>query len=151
IRIGVTGYGSDQRVELELAADLSHPPKTTARRFLPGTSSVTTIGDGSLAFADPLLDGWILDAKGREPEVGPARAVSSARDRDPLVRLGEALFFTTLMGPANRSDGPFSRFTCETCHFEGYVDGRIHHTGRGDVHAVTKPLLGLFNNRPHFS
>ncbi len=67
------------------------------------------------------------------------------------MHLGEALFFTTLMGPWNKSDGPLSRFTCETCHFEGYVDGRTHHTGRGDVHAVTKPLLGLFNNRPHFS
>ena len=33
----------------------------------------------------------------------------------------------------------------------GYVDGRIHHTGRGDVRATTKPLVGLFNNRPHFS
>src|SRR5205814_5335212 len=66
-------------------------------------------------------------------------------------RIGEALFFTDLMAPANRSDGALSRFTCETCHFEGYVDGRTHHTGRGDVHATTKPLLGLFNNRPHFS
>jgi hypothetical protein len=55
------------------------------------------------------------------------------------------------MAPWARSDGPLSRFTCETCHFEGYGDGRIHHTGRGDVHAVTKPLLGLINNRPHFS
>jgi hypothetical protein len=27
----------------------------------------------------------------------------------------------------------------------------VHDTGRRDVHAVTKPLLGLFNNRPHFS
>jgi hypothetical protein len=55
------------------------------------------------------------------------------------------------MAPWNRSDGPLSRFTCETCHYEGYVDGRTHHTGRGEVHAVTKPLLGLWNNRPHFS
>jgi len=67
------------------------------------------------------------------------------------VRLGEALVFTTLIAPWNRSDGPLSRFTCETCHFEGYGDGRTHHTGRGDVHATTKPLYGLFNNRPHFS
>jgi hypothetical protein len=66
-------------------------------------------------------------------------------------RLGEALFFTTLMAPWDRSDGRLSRFTCETCHFEGYVDGRTHHTGRGEVHATTKPLVGLFNNRPHFS
>jgi hypothetical protein len=55
------------------------------------------------------------------------------------------------MAPWNHSEGRLSRFTCETCHFEGYVDGRTHHTGRADVHATTKPLLGLFNNRPHFS
>ncbi len=55
------------------------------------------------------------------------------------------------MAPWNKADGPLSRFTCETCHFEGYVDGRTRHTGRGDVRATTKPLLGLFNNRPHFS
>jgi cytochrome c peroxidase len=65
--------------------------------------------------------------------------------------LGEALFFTTLMAPNNSSAGKRSRFSCETCHFEGYVDGRVHHTGRGDVRVVTKPLRGLFNNRPHFS
>src|SRR5690606_40778838 len=43
------------------------------------------------------------------------------------------------------------RFTCETCHFEGGVDGRVHHSGRGDVRVSTKPLRGLFNNRPYFS
>ena len=66
-------------------------------------------------------------------------------------RMGEVLFFTTLISPHNSARGPLSRFTCETCHFEGYVDGRTHHTGRKDVRATTKPLLGLFNNRPHFS
>jgi hypothetical protein len=55
------------------------------------------------------------------------------------------------MAPNNTSDGPRSRFSCETCHFEGYVDGRVHYTGRDDVHVATKPLRGLFNNRPHFS
>jgi hypothetical protein len=55
------------------------------------------------------------------------------------------------MAPWNSSDGAHSRFTCETCHFEGYSDGRTHHTGREEIHAVTKPLLGLFNNRPHFT
>jgi hypothetical protein len=55
------------------------------------------------------------------------------------------------MAPWNKAEGRLSRFTCETCHFEGYVDGRTHHTGRGNVLATTKPLLGLFNNRPHFS
>jgi hypothetical protein len=55
------------------------------------------------------------------------------------------------MAPKNASAGPLSRFTCETCHFEGTIDGRTHHTGRADVHATTKPLVGLVGNRPHFS
>jgi hypothetical protein len=80
-----------------------------------------------------------------------AAALSAAGSADVAARVGEALLFTTLMAPWNRSDGPLSRFTCETCHFEMYGDGRTHHTGRGDVHATTKPLRGLFNNRPHFS
>jgi hypothetical protein len=73
----------------------------------------------------------------------PARALRS--------RLGELVFFTELMAPWNLTEGKLSRFTCETCHFEGYVDGRTHFTGRGAVYATTRPLLGLFNNRPHFS
>jgi hypothetical protein len=72
-------------------------------------------------------------------------------NEDFSTRLGEVLFFTTLMAPNNSATGPLSRFTCETCHFEGYVDGRTHHTGRGNVRATTKPLLGLFNNAPYFS
>ena len=94
------------------------------------------------------MRGSRLTRPGAKPTIVP---VATAAPRDPALRLGEALIFTTLMAPWSRSDGPLSRFTCETCHFEGYGDGRTHHTGRGDVHAVTKPLLGLFNNRPHFS
>jgi hypothetical protein len=99
--------------------------------------------------ANPLLDAWVAVDHGGVAVVPAGGGASPTRSLDS--RLGEALFFTTLMAPWNRSDGRLSRFTCETCHFEGYVDGRIHHTGRGEVHAVTKPLRGLFNNRPHFS
>lgn len=55
------------------------------------------------------------------------------------------------MAPWNSSDGASSRFTCETCHFEGYGDGRVHDSGRSGVRVTTKPLRGLANNRPHFS
>ncbi len=55
------------------------------------------------------------------------------------------------MGPFQRSEGALSRFTCETCHFEGAIDGRVHATGRGDILATTKPLFGLANNGPHFT
>jgi len=150
VEVTVSGYGSDQLARLQWQDELSQPPDVTTTVFLPGTASVTELPEGALAFADPLLDAWILQAAEQPPRV--MRAPDAAEhERDPLVRVGEALFFTTLMAPSNRSEGPLSRFTCETCHWEGYVDGRTHHTGRGDVHAVTKPLLGLFNNRPHFS
>jgi hypothetical protein len=150
VRVMVAGYGSDRRLDVDFGQDPSSSPRTTTYSFVPGTSSVTSLADGALAYADPLFDAWIRDAPGHELEMISA-AVDPTIARDPQVRLGEALFFTTLMGPWNKADGPLSRFTCETCHFEGYVDGRTHHTGRGDIHAVTKPLLGLFNNRPHFS
>ena len=64
---------------------------------------------------------------------------------------GEALFFTSALAPWQNANGPLSVFTCETCHFEGTIDGRTHATGRGTVAATTKPLLGLFGNAPHFS
>ena len=67
------------------------------------------------------------------------------------VRVGEVMIFTSLMAPYNTSRGAHSRFSCETCHFEGHGDGRSHHTGRGEVRATTKPLYGLFNNKPHFT
>jgi len=151
-RVTVTGYGSDKLVELSFPEGAARPPAVRTEGFVPGTSAVAELDDGRLVFANPLLDAWIVQNRDNSPAVLPVAA--SATDRrpfDPEVRLGEALFFTTLMAPFNRAEGPLSRFTCETCHYEGYVDGRTHHTGRDDVHAVTKPLLGLFNNRPHFS
>ncbi len=99
--------------------------------------------------ANPLLDAWVLST----PSGVRVQSVDDglARTRSTASRLGEALFFTTLMAPWDKSDGRLSRFACETCHWEGYVDGRTHHTGRQNVHATTKPLLGLLSNRPHFS
>ncbi|NIO10995.1 MAG: hypothetical protein GTO40_24490, partial [Deltaproteobacteria bacterium] len=66
-------------------------------------------------------------------------------------RVGELLFFTDLLTPNNQSEGELSRFTCEACHFEGSMDGRVHYTGRGHVFATTKTLRGLGNNVPLFS
>lgn len=117
------------------------------RTIEPGLRQLARLDDGFIA-ANPLLDSWTWigdDGTTRFVDV----ASSSARDTD--VRLGEALFFTTAMAPRGDSEGAHSRFTCETCHFEGTVDGRIHYTGREDIHAATKPLVGLFTNRPHFS
>ncbi|MGK4003616.1 hypothetical protein WMF31_13380 [Sorangium sp. So ce1036] len=154
-RVIATGYGGDRRAELVFRATeagLSASPEVTTRPLAPGVAAMAPLGGGALAYANPLLDAWLLDAGGDGGAVAKRPVRDDGEDgRSAEVRLGEALFFTSLMAPWNRTDGPLSRFTCETCHFEGYVDGRTHHTGRGDVRATTKPLLGLFNNRPHFS
>jgi hypothetical protein len=152
--IVVAGYGSDRLARIPWIDAVAGNVEPIVEPFVPGANAAVEVSPGIVAFADPLLDAWVLAEGRRAPLVVSARSHQAAlepRDLLPLVRLGEALFFTTAMAPWNHSEGPLSRFTCETCHFEGYVDGRTHHTGRGDVHAVTKPLLGLFNNRPHFS
>jgi hypothetical protein len=151
----VAGYGTDKLLEVSLGPGSVADPAAsgTTTELVPGTNDVVERSDKALIFADPLFDAWVAIARpGAKPAIVPVPLPTpGTAPRDPALRLGEALIFTTLMAPWSRSDGPLSRFTCETCHFEGYGDGRIHHTGRGDVHAVTKPLLGLFNNRPHFS
>lgn len=140
----VTAYGSAAGVRLALHAGAQ--PVIAPLALVPGIRTVERAGD-TTAMADPLLDAWVA-MDGRGVHVVP---VANEPPRPVASRLGEALFFTTLMAPKNDSAGAHSRFTCETCHFEGYVDGRTHHTGRDDVHATTKPLVGLAGNRPYFS
>ena len=153
-RLFVTGYGSDRAAELYFDVHSQASPRVQTEPFYPGTSALLRLASGQIACADPLLDAWLLrPARGEREEPAELRPVvaESAPLATPEERLGEALFFTTLMSPANSSEGAHSRFSCETCHFEGYVDGRVHYTGRDDVRVATKPLRGLFNNRPHFS
>ncbi len=143
------GYGSAERLELSWSAPPETPgaPSVRTRPAVPGCADAASEPD-ALVCADPLLDAWV--ALGHDPEI---HAVRPAEPRDPSARerLGEALFFTTLMAPRASSRGRLSRFTCETCHFEGGADGRVHHTGRGDVRVSTRGLFGLFNDAPHFS
>jgi hypothetical protein len=141
----VTGYGGEKAAWLELN-DESVAVKKTAP-LPPGSNDIAMNSAGDLLIANPLLDGWMTLDGHLETAEGGRRAPEHAAD----VHLGEVMFFTSLMAPFNSSEGKHSRFSCETCHLEGYVDGRTHHTGRGDVHATTKPLLGLFNNRPYFT
>jgi hypothetical protein len=148
-RAMLVGFGSDRAVEYSF--DRSWKIDGAASHTVPpGTAAFVPSNDGWL-FANSLLDAWVwVDADWRYyasplPYDLPEHAATTNE------RLGEALLFTTLMAPDNSTAGPLSRFTCETCHFEGAVDGRTHHTGRGQVRATTKPLFGLFNNRPHFS
>ncbi len=140
--------GSGRLLRARFSGDFREPPQLTTEPVPPGASdAVFGASPHDIAFADPLFDAWVrLDRGGYritrvEPESRP----------EPSLRLGEALFFTELMAPESSSAGSHSRFSCETCHFEGGVDGRVHYTGRADVSVVTKPLFGLANNRPHFS
>ena len=155
VELAVAAYGSNRfalmtwdEASLHDGAALAEPAVTT-RVLPPGSAGIDPLPDGSFVVANPLLDAWL--------RIGPERVdIVPVQDTPPEPRssdsrLGEALFFTTLMAPWTKSDGRLSRFTCETCHFEGYVDGRTHRTGRGDVRATTKPLLGLLSNRPYFS
>lgn len=149
----VTSYGSANAVRLSWRDGVDAPPSVSGLASRPGISAIVRAGARFVA-ADPLLDAWVAIGDGsRAAEAGlrVVRVEDGDDRRSDRERIGEALFFTGLMAPSSSSDGAKSRFSCETCHFEGYVDGRVHHTGRGDVHATTKPLVGLFNNRPHFS
>ncbi|MGH1347463.1 MAG: hypothetical protein ACRBN8_38240 [Nannocystales bacterium] len=140
----VTGAGADSMAAVRVGGD---EPAVETWTVPAGLTAFSMRGAEVLA-ADPLLDQWVhLDAQRHATglPVGPHDP------RTEAVRLGEALVFTTLMAPQASSDGPGSRFTCETCHFEGTVDGRVHFTGRGEVYATTKTLRGLVGNQPHFS
>jgi hypothetical protein len=148
----VTGYGGERMARIVFGKDPAAPVQTTTRDLLPGTRAIADLGGGGFVAANPLIDAFVRVPPGDGPaEIVPVADPAAEPARSTESRLGEALFFTGLMAPWNPTEGAHSRFTCETCHFEGYVDGRIHHTGRGEVRVVTKPLLGLFNNRPHFS
>jgi hypothetical protein len=150
--VTVAGYASDHLLTLSWAGSPSGEPAVKSRYVPPGAAMAESLADGALVVADPLLDAWVRVAPASVGGVSVQSVDDGlARTRSTASRLGEALFFTTLMAPWDKSDGRLSRFACETCHWEGYVDGRTHHTGRQDVHATTKPLLGLLSNRPHFS
>jgi hypothetical protein len=150
----VAGYGAPRGLAVKLPgalpSDYAREPELTELSIPPGVSSMVVVDDDTTVMADPLLDAWVLTRGGTTRYV-PVGGDLRALPRTDASRLGEALFFTSLMAPWQKSDGELSRFTCETCHFEGGSDGRTHHTGRGDVVATTKPLLGIFNNAPFFT
>lgn len=144
----VTSYGSDVALTIAWPSEGTEAPQVVVHRVAPGITDFTGTLEHGL-FASPLLDAWIVTRPGERPRV--ITLPDPTDDRTPSERLGEALVFTGIMAPEATSEGRRSRFTCETCHFEGTTDGRTHWTGRDDVHATTKTLRGLLNNRPHFS
>ena len=156
VHVRLVGYGDVNVAELDWTSPhvtrkgTWQPPAVVTHPLVPGSVMEAWLDDGRAVLADPLLDAWVVD-EGRHERVVPVADAGAVAARSLESRVGEALLFTTLIAPWNRTKGSVSRFTCETCHFEGYVDGRVHDPGRGDVRVTTRPLLGLFNNRPHFS
>jgi len=149
VSVTAAGYASSSLLTLTWrGGDFTAKPQVAQAELPPGTSAAQLAGDGALVAANPLLDAWIVK-RGGAPRV--VSIASTRPQRSARSRIGELLFFTTMMSPWNSAEGKHSRFTCETCHHEGYVDGRIHYTGRDRVYATTRPLYGLFNNGPHFS
>lgn len=148
VELGVLGYASDRRLVGRFDPERSGSLRFHTEPSLPGCSAAATRAGRRLC-TNPLFDAWVvLDSEA--PRVVVAKA-ERAREPAAAERLGEALFYTTLMAPDASSQGSLSRFTCETCHFEGGTDGRVHNSGRGGVFVSTRPLFGLFNNGPHFS
>lgn len=145
LRLRVTGYGGDRMVDLRVANGMIE--SRNVRAVPPGITDFVE-SDGTLLAADPLLDRVYRIRPNHEPaEIAWSGPPAGSARR----RLGEVLFYTTLLTPGNKTEGELSRFTCETCHFEGGIDGRTHFTGREHVFATTKPLRGLANNVPLFS
>jgi hypothetical protein len=148
VAVTAAGYASSSLLTVTWRGDFTASPQVEQTELLPGSNAVWLGPDGAVVVANPLFDAWVV-RRGGEPRL--VSIASAQPRRSALARIGEQLFFTTMMAPWNSAEGKLSRFTCETCHHEGYIDGRIHYTGRDQVHATTRPLYGLFNNRPHFS
>jgi len=148
VSLSVLAAGSGRLLRARFVDPQLRAPELEVTSAPPGGSDAVFSDTGrAVVYTSPLLDAFVtVDARAVN-----VRHVDRARQPASAVRLGEALFFTELMAPENTSQGTHSRFSCETCHFEGGVDGRTHYTGRADVSVVTKPLFGLANNRPHFS
>lgn len=144
----VVGKGSGRRAWLD-RADGRVVAVTDGPAGIGAAALVFEGDDEALAFVNVIdgtltVDGVLVDLEG--PKDG----------RSDAEKLGERLVFTTMMAPQQSSRGILSRFTCETCHLGGGVDGRVHQTGRVDdeghaVTATTKPLWGLFQNPPLFT
>jgi len=154
----VVGAGNGRVARLTIAANVTDRMLETFDGLV-GASDAIVVGI-TLAITSPLVDAVAFIDVGPSRDSGLRRVVPIVDPRRPsassLSRLGETLVFSTALAPEQSSDGPLSRFTCEACHNDGGVDGRVHHTGRidgegHDVVASTKPLRGLFQNAPLFS
>ncbi len=157
-RLWVSGFGGERLAVFEVGDGEAGLSVVQTRTSPPGITDFVVDGE-RLIGVSTLLDRVVVSA-GEDwndwryaplvfddaPDLGEPH-----NEHAVDVRVGETLFFSTLFSPDNRTEGELSRFTCETCHFEGTFDGRTHFTGRDDVYATTKTLRGLANNVPLFT
>ncbi len=158
----VAGFGSTKMARFNFSkgtAQLTRTydvlPGTTDFAMAPANGSSSTGNNHvtRMIMTNSLLD-RVYEVKLSAGASSFGRSIENPVDTSKLTwqsRVGELLFFTNLLTPNNRSEGELSRFTCEACHYEGNIDGRVHYTGREHVFATTKPLRGLANNVPLFS
>jgi hypothetical protein len=153
LNLWVSGYGGESIMLFRIGDTQVSPQRQLL--LIPGISDFILTRDPTnpaIVFTSPLLD--VVASH----ELKTGRELHVLKPEDPEAhplglenRVGETLFYTGLMSPHNSSAGELSRFTCEACHFEGSIDGRVHFSGRGSIHATTKPLGGMANNVPLFS
>src|SRR5258708_7264369 len=100
------GYGGERGVRLVFEGDAS----TAVEFAVP--AGIRAMGAGARSdrvMPDPLLDAWVI-LRDDSATLVPIEDAFDSRTR--AEKLGEALFFTSLMAPWNRSDGALSRFAC---------------------------------------
>ncbi len=157
VDLWISAFGSPKTVrfkvgreQLRLTGSFSTPPGTTDFVLVEkDRNPKKAAADPTLVLTNSLFDRiYRMESRSRKTAQG---ILSHSSRLSKESRIGEMLFFTILMGPLNHSEGRLSRFTCEACHFEGAIDGRVHYTGREHVFATTKPLRGLASNVPLFS
>lgn len=162
VDLWVSAFGSARMVRfnvregrIQLTGNVSVPPGTTDFAIVeePLGPGKAKRGNQALVLTNALFDRtYRIEMGSRGTPYQTAQGLPSyPSKRSRESRIGELLFFTTLMTPYNRSERELSRFTCEACHYEGTIDGRVHYTGRGHVFAATKTVRGLANNVPLFS
>jgi len=162
LRLWVSAFGSPKLAQfdvreglLQLTGQFNLPPGTTDFVIVQEKQSEKKPGGEvhSLVITNALFDQiYRLEIDSGSSAYQRVQGIPLPKSKlSRESRIGELLFFTTLLTPTNRTDGELSRFTCETCHIEGTVDGRVHYTGRENVFASTKTLRNLANNVPLFS
>lgn len=151
-KLWVSGFGAETLALFQVSEGSVRPRLESTRRIPPGTTDFALEShseETTLILTNSLLDQLYRVDSASYSAMGDSVWPQANASRES--RIGELLFFTTLLTPNNQTNGPLSRFTCETCHYEGTFDGRVHYTGRGRVFATTKTLRGLANNVPLFS